>query len=373
MRIVLNNQAQAGLGAANGDSFYTGLPVQQPNRLSELPAQLYALNFSNWKRPVVRQCFPGRRVKFVAQLDSLPRDAHLIVWGMTPVPANRSDGGRVLRLEDGFLRSVGLGADLIRPLSWVVDSRGIYFDATRPSDLEVLLSTRSFDPALLARAARLRTRVVREGLTKYNVGETPWQRPRGTRRVVLVPGQVESDASLAYGAPEVRRNLDLLKAVKTANPDAYLVYKPHPDVVARLRAAGAGEADAARWCDEVVTDADMGQLLREVDEVHLLTSLTGFEALLRGKPVTCYGRPFYAGWGLTRDIVPIDRRTRSLTLDELVAGALICYPSYFDRGGRDLLAPEQALDELVARRARPTFPWGRSLFRVARRVVDGAQ
>jgi capsular polysaccharide export protein len=94
-------------------------------------------------------------------------------------------------------------------------------------------------------------------------------------------------------------------------------------------------------------------LLPVVDEVHLMTSLTGFEALLRGKKVTCYGQPFYAGWGLTTDIVPISRRTRVLCLDELVAGALIMYPRYASRVTQRTIPPEQALDELLAWRNAP--------------------
>jgi capsular polysaccharide export protein len=46
--------------------------------------------------------------------------------------------------------------------------------------------------------------------------------------------------------------------------------------------------------------------------------------------VATYGAPFYAGWGLTEDRVSLPRRTRRLTLDELVAGALILYPAYVD-------------------------------------------
>jgi capsular polysaccharide export protein len=178
--------------------------------------------------------------------------------------------------------------------------------------------------------------------------------------MILVPGQVESDASLAYGAPGIRRNIDLLYSVRAANPEAYLIYKPHPDVVAGLRRKGQCEEDAACWCDEVVADVPMGELLPQVDEVHTLTSLTGFEALLRGKRVVCYGQPFYAGWGLTRDVLPIARRTRRLSLDELVTGALILYPTYVSRATRGLTTPERALDELLAwRERRPGLPWWR--------------
>jgi len=68
-----------------------------------------------------------------------------------------------------------------------------------------------------------------------------------------------------------------------------------------------------------------------VDEVHVNTSLAGFEALLRDKRVTTYGVPFYAGWGLTNDLGPVPtRRTARRSIDELVAAALILYPRYFD-------------------------------------------
>lgn len=339
------------------------------------PAAVHALNFSTWKRAAVRRCFPGTRTVFVDKVGQVPPGGVLVVWGMAPLPDDPPARLSVLRIEDGFLRSVGLGADLIRPMSWVVDSRGIYYDATQASDLEHLLAHASFDAALLERAAFLRKRIVNARLTKYNVGATAWQRPTTAKHVILVPGQVESDASLAYGAPGIRTNIGLLRAVRAANPQAHVLYKPHPDVLARLRAKGAGEDQAQSICDEVVTDAAMGDLLLLVDEVHVLTSLAGFEALLRDKPVTCHGQPFYAGWGLTRDLVPVARRQRRLSLDELIAGALITYPLYFSRRGDGLITPEQALDELVGWRASAglAVPWWRKCCRVILRRVVGVR
>ena len=111
------------------------------------------------------------------------------------------------------------------------------------------------------------TDLVAEGITKYNVGGRQWSRPAGRSRVVLVPGQVESDASIAFGARGLRSNIGLLRAARAAAPDAYIVYKPHPDVVARLRRAGAGEGEANEICDETVVDVPMDALLEAVDEV----------------------------------------------------------------------------------------------------------
>ena len=354
---------------------FSGAPPDAEQRLAGLPEVLHVVAFPRWKWPVIRQCFPGRTLRFIQAEDVTQQTRCLVLWGRAAVPQGAATDARILRVEDGFLRSVGLGADLVRPLSWVIDTRGIYYDAGQESDLEWLLGHASFAPELLGRARALRERIVSSGLTKYNVGAQAWQRPHHATHVILVPGQVESDASIAFGATDLQHNMALLRAVRKANPEAYVLYKPHPDVVARLRKLGQDEDHAQRWCDEVVAGIGMDALLHGVDEVHVLTSLAGFEALLRGKTVTCYGQPFYAGWGLTHDIVPHLRRTRRLQLDELVAGVLLLYPLYLSRANKRLVTPEQALDELLAWKARVAgkTPWWQEIYRFFLRRFIGVR
>ncbi|EGV28525.1 Capsule polysaccharide biosynthesis protein [Thiorhodococcus drewsii AZ1] len=319
---------------------WMGLQRQLRERFAE-PIQ--AIDFSPWKRPLVKRFLQGSELGFGRQIDQALPGETLAVWGLRSSPA----GQKTLRLEDGFLRSVGLGADLVQPLSWVVDSRGLYYDASRPSDLEVILQNRDFDPALLSRARKLREKIVESGLTKYNVGTSDWQPPSGAKRIILVAGQVETDASLRLATPGIRRNMDLLRRVRHENPDAYVIYKPHPDVLAGLRAGGENERLSHDWCDDLVTQASMATLLNQVNEVHVLTSLAGFEALLRDKRVVCHGQPFYSGWGLTLDREPLARRTRVLNIDMLVAGTLLLYPTYVSRITNRYTTPERALDELL--------------------------
>ena len=263
------------------------------------------------------------------------------------------------------LRSVGLGANLVTPISWVVDRRGIYYDATAASDLEWHLAHHRFSEAERQRAFALRQKLVAAGLTKYNLKAAPWQRPAHAGRVVLVPGQVESDASIRWGAPAIRTNLALLAAVRQAEPQAWILYKPHPDVVAGLRQGGEDERQAAGLCDEILRVGAMEQLLSQVDAVHVITSLAGFEALLRNVAVHTWGLPFYAGWGLTHDRCQSERRGRRLSLDELVHGALIAYPRYVSRRSGWAVEPEEAIEELLSWRQEPPQPmagWQR-LFR----------
>ena len=345
------------------------------DRIKTLPKDLYALDFSTRKKKFLKACFPNKKIHFISSIKDIKKISGLILWGSAPCPDELASDFLIIRIEDGFLRSVGLGVELTKPLSWVVDTRGIYFDATQPSDLEYILQFNQFTKVQLDRAVWIREVIVQSGITKYNVGNGDWIRPTHAKKIILVPGQVESDASIAHGAGEIRTNMGLLQAVRKANPEAYVVYKPHPDVQAGLRILGTDQHNALEWCDERITDISMEKMLNQVDEVHTMTSLTGFEALLRTKKVVCYGKPFYAGWGLTTDICSIHRRTRKLTLDELVVGALIIYPTYLDADGRSLVEPEKVLSLLSdwKQKKQGAHQWWRGMYRFILRLIMGSK
>lgn len=313
-----------------------------------------------WKRPRLQDVF-GRHKPLVfcndparAAFRAKASGRGLLIWAGRAMDIGTPTGVRVRRVEDGFLRSRGLGADLVPPISLVADDLGIYYDPARESRLERLILS-PLPAGGLARAERLSTAVVSAGLSKYNLSAPLPNLPAGRR--VLVPGQVEDDASIRAGAGDVRSNLALLQAARAANPGAVIVYKPHPDVEAGLRPGVVADEDLARLADVVAHSADPVALIAACDEVWTMTSLLGFEALMRGKPVTCLGAPFYAGWGLTRDLGPVPaRRLRkpdgSLqprpSLDHLVHAALIAYPRYHDPVTGRPCPPEVAVDRLAS-------------------------
>ncbi len=249
-------------------------------------------------------------------------------------------------VEDGFIRSTGLGSDFMPAASLVLDRAGMYYDPNVCSDLERLLRETEFGPALIERARHLIARLVARRITKYNLPNSIPIRefPAGQRRI-LAPGQVEDDRSVLLGGAGVCGNGDLLRRVRAANPDAFIIYKPHPDVEAGHRKGAVTESLAKEFADIVVRDGSVALLLDQIDELHTLTSLTGFEALLRRRRVVVYGRPFYAGWGLTTDLVAPDRGRR-LSLEELVAGALMLYPRYLDPLTRLPCPPEIVIERL---------------------------
>ncbi len=317
-----------------------------------------------WKRKPLQKFFGAHKpLRFGA-----PRaDRPAMVWANKPGPDN------AVRVEDGFLRSRGLGAELVPPLSLVCDDLGIYYDPSRASRLERLIANRATMRAdQTLRAEQLILSLNKQKLSKYNLGGAPVVLPKG--KCILVPGQVEDDASILVGTAVVRSNLQLLKATRAANPDAVILYKPHPDVAAGLRTGGILADQSAAYADMVVENADMAALLAQVSEVWTMTSLTGFEALLRGCHVVTFGAPFYAGWGLTDDRAPAgfipDRRTANVSLPGLVHATLIDYPRYYDPVTGRPCPVEVAVQRLAAGKI-PHPGWGnRALSKIQGRLAS---
>ncbi|KWK64586.1 capsular biosynthesis protein [Burkholderia ubonensis] len=338
-----------------------------------------ACGFQWWKRPFIKPFLEGgtaKKISWIGKPSGAVADHHIATWGARELRHSRGAAPQLF-VEDGFLHSCGLGSDLSAPYSQVIDRSGIYFDPHRPGDLASLLNRTIFDDAELARARALREHIVAAGLTKYNLGRRrpTWTAPAGAQ-VVLVAGQVADDASVRLGCPGIRTSEALLHEVRRRRPAAWLVYRPHPDVLAGNRNGLIGDSALDGVVDVVDTSADIVSLIDAADEVHTLTSLAGFDALLRGKKVFTYGVPFYAGWGLTHDAISgIPARDRPLTLDMLTAGVLLRYPLYWDwelgrfttaeavvsRLGAQALRSRSAVQPPALRAVRKAWRWSRNV------------
>ncbi|NBA25887.1 capsular polysaccharide biosynthesis protein [Aeromonas caviae] len=308
--------------------------------------RLYLVGFSLWKRAFMQAfCQPlAEELCFVRKPPKrLTGDEQVLVWG-SRYPELTS----AIRVEDGFIRSKGLGSNLCRPSSLSLDPVGIYFDSRSPSGLEQLLNYQELTQSQLDRGEQLLTLLRQNKVSKYNVGApTHFTPPADGRPLVLVVGQVDGDASILTGSPTIRSNEQLLWAVRAAKPEAHILYKPHPDVVAGNRAGAISAACLAECVDSQVLDIGLTSLYPHVDELHTMTSLSGFEALVQGVKVTTWGQPFYSGWGLTTDAHPPARRQRKLPLAALVYLTLVAYPLYIDWQSGLWISPEQLIRQLA--------------------------
>lgn len=333
------------------------------DRADRLRGDWAGVGFAPAKRAAVRRLLnaPTARLNYfntagAAVSAARARGGRLLWWAGKETPAIRTAAaafnGPTARMEDGFIRSQGLGSDFVGALSAVLDDQGIYYDPAHPSQLETMIQTGRPSVQALARATALRRRIVAAGLSKYNLAGAPPPAWPADRERVLVVGQVENDRSILLGCGEVRTNAGLIAAARADHPDAFLIWKGHPDVLAGNR-AGAVDASALDVIDAVADTLDISACLEACDTVVTLTSLTGFEALLRGRKVITHGRPFYAGWGLTEDRLPCPRRTARPTLAALIVPALLDYPLYVTPEGWPCEA-EDLVEALIATRAAAT-------------------
>jgi len=308
--------------------------------------RLYLIGFSLWKRAFMKHFCRhlADELVFTKQPPvTITDNDMLLVWG-----AKYPELTHCFRVEDGFIRSNGLGANLCRPSSLSIDQAGIYFDSRTPSDLEHALNENVLTVNELKRGQALIKKINDTGVSKYNVGEHNTITINNEhKKILLVIGQVDGDASIVTGSLNIKSNEALLYAVKEKHPDCYIIYKPHPDVVSGNREGNVSLECLSQCVDEQITHQSLTSLYAHIDELHTMTSLSGFEALLNNVVVHTWGQPFYAGWGLTTDYYPPKRRFKTITLPELVFTTLVQYPLYIDWDTGLWVTPELLIDKIA--------------------------
>jgi capsular polysaccharide export protein len=314
----------------------------------------FFIGFSKWGLNLIKHFFPEGKKYIVSSLKEalekgLDKSSKVYMY-----PAKEDLRVRqyceenkipVFLVEDGFIRSLTLGSSFFKPASLVIDSRGIYFDPSRESDLEYILNNYDFDETLINRSKNLITLLLENKISKYNhLADKEIKVP--DKNIKLVIGQVDDDMSIKKGGYGFD-SLKLLKIVKenSTNND-FIIYKPHPDVVAGIREGLVNKKDLYKYCNMIIVDASLDSCFKIANEVHTITSLAGLEALMRGKKVFTYGMPFYAGWGLTIDFRKCERRKRKRDIYELVAASYILYPKYRSLKTLKESSAEEVLQEI---------------------------
>lgn len=240
----------------------------------------------------------------------------------------------VLCLEDGFIRSLGLGKAGYPPLSLVVDQTGIYFDATQPSDLEALIKQPEQEHQNKV-AQQLIKKITQYGITKYNQSYHDIDQLKlNNQKNILIIDQTFGDQSITYSGATAESFKTMLKQACLDHPNAKIWIKTHPDVLAKKAQGHFSEDDIVPdHIDFLVGNFNPIQLLKRMDEVYVVSSQLGFEALLCGKKVHCFGVPWYAGWGVTNDkyaplFVLNQRRQIKRSLSHLFYCAYMQYARY---------------------------------------------
>lgn len=334
-------------------------------RANPLAKTAWVFNVAKWKRPILKKYFPQYKLRFLAVKDSVYDKHHAInlsprpiflVWGMIQ-PDDLDDYANefsipIYRIEDGFIRSIGLGSSHVLPHSLCIDHKSIYFNSFHESELEHLLSNYDFDSDknFIKRSNNCLELIKKYSISKYNEKRTDVASmlygPKTTKRV-LVLGQVEDDQSLLYGCESIRTNAELVKIAYDENPTAQIIFKTHPDVLSGNRRDISSVNDIKKYAEIIPLNVSLKDALHDVDHVYTQTSLGGFEALIYGIKVTTIGAPFYSGWGITDDRLKIERRNRKLSLEKIFYAAYILYPKYYDPVNKSNSNLEDTLNRFI--------------------------
>lgn len=238
------------------------------------------------------------------------------------------------RYEDGFVRSIGPHQSNRQGNSIIKDSKDLYFCYDRETELEGLISKTdlSCDADRSFMASEALSFFLSRGVSKYGVAPAKESELPFPADFVLVIGQLERDQSIQMGSPKIKTNSDLARIARSENPDAYLVYKPHPEVAYMPELQDSHISLVAPHVDLVLEDktVSLTTILKARPKMYVITSGAGFEGLLYGCAVRTVGGPFYAGWGLTSDLLPFPRRGQKKTVLELFCAAYLTYTKYCD-------------------------------------------
>lgn len=245
------------------------------------------------------------------------------------------------------MRSVGLGLSGAPPLSIVMDDTGIYFDGRFPSRLEEILADADLsDPVLLKRAKDLRCEIRGQQITKYNTAHASSNFAGDHKSYVLIIDQRAGDQSIRSSEADTATFEQMVLEARKVHPELPILVKAHPD--SKIQGMKGHFKTSRNGPIIISSDVNPWTMIENAEHVYTVSSQMGFEALMAEKRVTVFGRPFYAGWGLTCDRKSFPRRQRKLTIDQLTAAVLLIYPTYYDPINNVLCDAETVVERLVA-------------------------
>jgi len=260
------------------------------------------------------------------------KDAVFLGWGYKKSGLEAMQTKKCLLLEDGFIRSVGLGVEGYPAFSIVEDDSGMHYDAFKETRIERLLNSYDFDNEILNLADEAIELLKKYKISKYNL--SPMLLPQKVKDTkgekILIIAQTAGDNSLKYGRAYEFEPKDIILSALEENPNSTVFVKVHPDVLTGKRESSIDIDLATKYCEVITENTNPLMLIEEFDKVYTQTSQMGFEALLFDKHVVTFGMPFYSGWGITDDRLINERRKRKLTFKEVFAAAYILYSKYYN-------------------------------------------
>ncbi len=326
-------------------------------------------NYLNHSHGWLKYIFKGN----LYSIDSLPfdnknADLFVLLGGVGSTPAQVSVvveamqvNKPVLILEAAFLRSINTfceqneAPEYRYDIGCVLDYLTAYYDATRPSYLELMLNDKNLiiTDEQKQRARKCIDKIVQNHLTKYNCQPifTPNIGREGAKKILVVD-QSFGDGSIKKGMASIFTFEQMLDAAINENPEADIIVKTHPDTNTGMKTGYYNDMDLRDKKNVYFYTDPINpiSLIQYVDKVYVATTQLGFEALMCGKETHIFGMPFYAGWGYTNDRQTCSRRTNKRTIEEIFYIFYILYSYYIDPVKKNFCEIEEAMDYLISTR-----------------------
>lgn len=271
----------------------------------------------------------------------------------------KSIGKKVLFVESGFIYSLDIALLDGRGISIVLDDRTQYYDATRISRLQLLLehgpelTDEQSDRSIRAMA------LIRQGrVSKYNhAPDIPLQIGRAGRSKLLLVDQRFGDRSVTCGCANTETFKQMLLDAAARRELCDIIIKRHPDAIRGGKSSYFSNERLDSWLGSdrshihlIDYDINPHSLIDVIDEVYVATSGMGFEALMAGKIVHCYGAPFYAGWGVTDDKLSLPERTRYRSIGDIFHFSHIVCSRYYNPDLGKVIDIEDAIQYIIAKK-----------------------
>lgn len=234
-------------------------------------------------------------------------------------------------LEAGFVSSYLTLNEKESPISFHVDTvGGIYLDSHRHNEvLDYLNGERELTIEETRKVEEFINIITSHGISKYNnfVDDDCFDIEEGS---VLVVDQTLNDYSIVSADANSSTFDEMIRTAISENPTRKIYIKCHPEVIIGAR---KGNIDIYKYSSRknvaiLTKNINPKILFSRFSDVYVVSSTLGFEALLYGRRVHCFGAAFYAGWGITVDYCKCANRLRKRNLFDL-AYAIYIRTSYW--------------------------------------------
>ena len=275
---------------------------------------------------------------------------------------------KIVFVEDGFFYNVishvkslqqEYPSHLSQGMSFTIDDITAHFDGSLPSRLEQMINSDIvLEDDKVFRSNQLIKTIVEKKITKYNYQSIESKVYGNRDSKVLIVDQAYGDYSVYKSGASEEVFYQMINDAIAENPESDILVKIHPDMIVNPNRAGAKNGGyfgnmQINHPNVIIIKDEINPyvIIEQVQSIYVCTSQLGFEGLMSGKKVYCYGVPFYAGWGLTIDrgnMEYLKRRIQKRSVEEVFWFAYIWYSRYYSPLKQNRCEIEDVLGELIS-------------------------